>query len=408
MQLIQTLNKKIKLGLLIIIIIIASLPIRLWHLTDYPRMIVDESANLRDINKILSNKTTGITDFEWGFGQAIAVQYPSALLVRIYGQNREFFALRLTSVLFSLLALIPFFFIVRYYSNDIIAFCTTLLFSFSYYYLQFSRVGWTNILVVTMSLYLMWLVISISNKYSLPKAVLAGFLSGLIFYGYRGGHIYIAASFIFLSINLLNSMKFFKKNLVILLLFISSFAITSFPWYTKIINNYEQYNLRSKFVLIFNNPEIYHTSIKTDIIGHQIITTFKSWILLEPVPTNAMDIEGPRYLPLQYPPINLLIKIAFWGGLIIATLKFKQNYIWLFILITGLIFGQILTVYPPNGSRGLILLPIIYLFSSFSFYKLYLLTNKNAYTLSAILVLSLIFATHDFLFYQYWMTWIRI
>src|SRR3989344_111966 len=124
---------------LVVLILIISLFPRLSGLTKYPNMIVDEAANLRDMNKLLSYDTFHPIDYEWGYGQATLVHYPVLLIARL-GLD-EFFSLRLTSVILSLASLIPFFFIVKKYTNSIIASCGTLIFSFSYYYLQFSRVG---------------------------------------------------------------------------------------------------------------------------------------------------------------------------------------------------------------------------------------------------------------------------
>ena len=120
------------------------------------------------------------------------------------------------------------------------------------------------------------------------------------------------------------------------------------------------------------------------------------------------NIENKRYLPLGYPAVNHVVKLLFWAGLIMAVLNFPSYWYWLFILGSGLILGQVLTVDPPNGSRALSILPIIYLLSALPLYALYKRIANKPYLVLAMAIMVSLVAFQDYQFYQYWMSWIEV
>ena len=392
-------NKKRTAVLYLLAILLFSLYPRLWNLKKGPPIIVDEPANLREIEKILETGNFNITAFHWDFSKTHLVYAPTLALSYTLGVQNSFLALRLTSVIFSLLALIPFFYLVRAQTNNEIAAISTLLFSFSYYYLQFSRVGWINIIFVTcFGLYLFWLLQIALKRFNPYLIALAGVLAGIIFYSYRGGIIYIIASAIYLFISLKLNKTSAKKTFFFLSLFGIVFLITTGPWILKISKNLDKYNLRSRVISIRNVNTPYHGFTKfADIYKYQVSTAFKSWILL-----------NPRYLPLKVPPVNNLVRFTFWAGLVISFYKLKKNYHWNIVLFLGIVFGQILTVYPPNGARGLIMLPVIYLFSSLALFELYNKSDKSKVFLILVITASILMSYLDFKYYQYWVTWIPV
>lgn len=369
-------------------------------------MIVDEPANMRDILKLQLQGDFRPIDYEWGFGQATLVFYPTILLMKL-GVTDMFFSLRLTSVVLSLLTLIPFFFLVKKFTNTTTAFSTTLLFSFSYYYLQFSRVGWTNIHSLLLGLLEFWFISLAFEKMSYRFFVLAGIFAGLVFYTYRAGEIYIVGGLLFLLVELLRKRFPLRKKIIVFSLFLSVALGTGLPWLTKISKDWELYNLRAKVVSVFNAEKPYHGLVgQNDIMRYQIQTTLSSWVLL--FPQNGGGIENPRYLPPNYPILSIVPALLFYVGLIVGIKKLLQTAPFYAMFVAGLIFGQILTVDPPNGSRGLILLPIMYLFCGLGLF--FLQSNFSWMRKLSLLtvVVSLIAAYSDFRFYQYWMSWIKV
>lgn len=388
--------------------ILISIYPRLWHLTIAPRVIVDEPAYLRDIGAILKTGSWFFpANFQWDFSQATLFYYPTIFLAKTLGTSPNLLTLRLSAVIFSLLALIPFYFLAKERVHKVIALCLVLLFSFSYYYLQFSRVGWGVVSVTALGLYLIWFL-QIAFRRTHPFwFALPGATAGIILYGYRAGEIYLAAGFLYLLFTLIAKNLHFKKTLLIVTIFVGSFLLTCAPWLYQIANNWELYNLRQRVVNVFNANRPYHGLWNdNDILRYQILTTVKSWILLEAV--DGGGVENSRYLPLKDSPVNPVIRFLFIIGLVLAIAEFKKTYIWLSILILGLILGQILTVDPPNGSRALVFLPIIYLFSAFTIEKLYQLSGRSRLFLIIMVVFALIIAYNDFTYYQNWVRWILI
>jgi hypothetical protein len=392
---------KTNIVLLLVVLILSIFP-RLWELESVPKMIVDEPASLKDINS-LWNKLPNFyfTDFNWGFSEATLVYYPAIGLTKLFNDNPNLYFFRLTSVIFSLIALIPFYFLIKKKTNIILAFCATLLFAFSYYYLQFSRVGWQIVYVVSLGLYLLWFLQLAIDHLRPYWFIFPGIIAGLIMYGYRAGEVYVGAGFVYLVCHLIKIKITINIKFLYFFIFLAGFLITSLPWFLKIIPNWELYNLRQRVVSVFNTKPYHGMVNTTEIIKYQIMITARSWVLLEPI--DGGGDETPRYLPLVNPPVNTVIRILFILGLLVSLKKLKIYYPWWTIFVFGLIFGQILTVDPPNGARALIILPIIYFFAALGLEKIYRLYPKRL-LLFIIIIITLLTAYHDFTYYQHWMT----
>ena len=392
----------------LLVILLLSLMPRLWKLEQHPPLIVDEAANLRDIDKILNSGNYNVLDFHWDFSKSQLVYFPALLVTNILGRQDSFLALRLTSSLFSILALIPFFFIVKSLTNRSISFTTTLLLSFSYYYLQFSRVGWNDIIGVScLGLYLIWFIQIASRKKSFLWAGASGVVAAIIFNAYRSGIIIILVSPFYLFYLLKNhkvSKEFFVK---IMSCFLIVFFLLSLPWAIKISKNWEKYNLRLRVVALKSVNIPYHgLTKKSEIYKYQILTSIKSWVFLDAA--GGEREENPRYLPLKVPPVNTFVRIGFLIGLVVSIIRPRKTSIWLSIYILGIFFGQILTLDPPNGARGLIILPSIYIFFALGLYKIYTASGKNKLVLTLLVIVSLLYCYLDFSYYQDWMGWIKV
>ncbi|MCJ7826313.1 hypothetical protein MUP56_01710 [Patescibacteria group bacterium] len=393
--------------LIIAFLIACSLPARLWNLTTSPPLIVDESANVRDINKLLATHEFHPIDFEWGFGQATLVHYPTVLLLRM-GVTDALFALRLMSVILSLLALIPFFFIVNTYTSLVVAVSATLLFSSSYYFLQFSRVGWTNVHALSLGLYFLWISMEASRRRSLILSGMAAFLAGLLFYLYRAAEVYIALGTLSFFISIVASQVSVRKKFSLLTVYVIVVAATAYPWIHTILEHWDRYTLREKVVSIQYANLPYHGMIKTnDIMRYKLVQTIRSWIFFLPMHTD--NNENLRYLPAGHGAISWGNIALFWIGCAAALGMMKKTYIWFLIYTLGLYAGQVLTVDPPNGSRALLFLPIIYLFIAMGLDIIRTLFPKKSRVASGVILISAItLSILDIAFYIQWMSWITL
>lgn len=404
MRLNQIVSKYYKTIFILLALISISLLPRLWQLTINPPLIIDEPANLRDINQLIHLGGFHPFNFHWDFSQSTLFHYPTILLIYLGADDLQ--ALRLTSVIISSLSLIPFYFIIKKRTNSVIATCTTLLFSFSYYYLQFSRVGWTNIHTIFLGLILFWILDEAISRKSYKLIFLSTIIASLLFHTYRAGEIFILAGLIYIVFSF-GEIKKINTKFISSLIYISFTFIFSLPWIYIIISNWELFNLRTSVVSILNVEKPYHGLYENlEIFIYQIFTTFKSWILMLPI--YGGGIENQRYLPINKSLVSFPIALLFIFGLGIAIGNVKKHYIWLIILLLGLVLGQIMTINPPNGARGLILLPIIYIIASLTLFYIYKKIEKYKYTKFVFILLSLIIALFDFYFYTQWMTWISV
>lgn len=390
----------------LLFILVLSLPPRLWKLTSRPIAIVDEGANARGVVQTLNYSNFRPADFYWDGGQASLSYYPTIFIIKLFNIFDLLLALRLTSALLSLAALIPFFFIVKKYTNFVVAFGATVLLSYSYYFLQFSRVGWVNMQTVTLGLYLFWTIESIENNIKIWKIILAGLLAGIMLYTYRAGIIYIFGAAVFLWY-VLQKKKDRIGELENLFLFFFFMTLVSLPWILTVVNNWNRFVLRANVVSIFSVSFPYHGFTNwASVFFYQYFATVISWIFM--IPYSGGGIENPRYLPLVYPPISPFLVPFYFLGLASVFKKFKTYFHYILLFILGLVFGQILTNNPPNGARAFFLLPIIYFFIAqginFLYKKKRHMKNRAYIFLGSCFVIALL----DFLFYMYWMSWIKV
>lgn len=391
---------------IIIVFTLIVVPMRIIELKTYPPMIVDEPANVRDIQLLLSPHPPAFFDFEWDFTMAMLVHYPSVALIKL-GIVDPYIAIRVTSVLLSILALIPFFFLVKKETDVDTALITSLLLSTNFFFLQFSRVGWTNMLSVTLGLYALWCMTIAIHRMSYLWTSISGCVVGLTLYTYRAGEVYICGVLLLWFLSFIRSTK--RTHIVALFCLCIFFALlVAGPWLKQIITHTDQFTLRQRVVSVWNAPLPYHgLTEKNDIITHQIVTTMKAWILF--IPEVNPDIEANRYIPLPHPILAYPLIPIFWVGLVSLICKSKTWIAWIGMYAVGLYFGQIITVNPPNGSRGLILLPIMYICIAFGILQLRLWiqkffpSNKVLFYLFVISVIILDIST-----YAQWMTWIRV
>lgn len=393
-----------KLTILFITALVIILP-RVWMLGSKPPLIVDEPANIRDIRIIIS-KGLSVTDFHWDFSKSRIVHILPVLLIKL-GFPDDLLALRTGSVILSILSLIPFYYICRKIAGEFISLLTTLLLSCSYYYLQFSRVGWTDVIMnVLLGLTLFALILKMKEhpKNSHWLAAVAGAVASLIFYSYRSGIILIGTAFIFL-IDKTHPKKYISllKNL---LLFTFAFMVLSAPWIFKIIQNSDKYNLRLNVVSVTNKALPFEGSnTRSELYMSQVVKTFNAWVLINRQSLNGS--EDPRYLPQGYAVVNIFIKLIFWIGLVSGLFAIKKYYP-LYIIIFMSLLGQILTVDPPNGARGFLMLPAIYLLFGLGLSKIYNYLGSTKFLRIGLSVITAAFCLYDVYFYFYWMNWIKV
>jgi 4-amino-4-deoxy-L-arabinose transferase-like glycosyltransferase len=378
----ETIQKKEVFSLIALLFLIL-IP-RFWNLSAYPPLIVDEPANLRDVDILRTSPAFIPGAFEWDFSMGMLVQYPTYYATTVI--KDPLLALRTTSVIASLFVLAAFYLIVRRYTSPLIAWCTTLMFSSSYWFLQFSRVGWTNIHTLVAGLWMLWFLLSWFDHGQIWRLLTSAVCGGILVYTHRSGEVYLVTAFIMLFAQMLRTHMSWTKRISLSGLYVLIIILVSLPWTMTIWNNREQFTLRERTVSVFSANRPYHGMMEmSDIIRYQIQTSITSWIFF--IPHDGGNIENPRYFPTRIPQISYLTIPLWIIGLVVSFLSFRRT----------------LTVDPPNGSRALVILPIIYLFVGMALDKIRNRLQKISMTPYILISYVILTACVDVYIYSRWM-----
>lgn len=391
----------------LLIIVLISLTLRLYLIDKVPVNITgDESWDLSHVYRIVFSNTINPLTF-LGDGSVVAIVfYPVAILMSIFGIENSVFFLRLNIVAYSLIALVPFYFLLKKQTSRLVAFAFTLLLSANYVFLNFSRTAWVNMMCVFSGLFMVLFLEKATKEKKFLWYFLSGIFAGISFYGYHFGRVLVASLCFYLLFDLFLK-RFEKFRITGFFIFIVSAIIVVSPIIFKLqIEGPESILRRPSATYAFSKENLSISSqTKMEILTHQLEYTFRGLILLDSSVMNE-GFENSRYVPLKTPPVNIIIKILFIAGLVYFFIK-KRLYIWWFVL-APILFVQIISVLPPNYSRGLFYLPFIYFISGLFVNDLALFINKkfrinkNIIYGSLIVAFILIFA-YDSRLYFNWM-----
>ncbi|MCX7956211.1 MAG: glycosyltransferase family 39 protein [Patescibacteria group bacterium] len=333
--------------------------------------------------------------------------YLKALMILLFGIKNSLFAVRLTTVIMSILTIILFYLIIKKETNFLSAVITTLLFSSSYWFLNFSRISWITVDGLFFGLLFYFLLKKTLLEKKTIYPLFLGISGTLVFINYMGTRIYLLSGIIIFLLTLSQSNKksnFFKKIIIFLLIFF----ITLFPFLLTMSKNKDQYFTRMKYTSIFYIKNPYYNYQPNDLINilkHQIIYNIKGLVFFDNK-VSHQEIENLRHIPNNKPAINLTVQILFYIGVIIGFLKKKGGFFFLIYLLNILLI-QIMSVYTPNWARALSVLPAIYYFVGLSIFSLFeilkkIKSNIKIFILSITIIFFISIAICDVLIYFNW------
>lgn len=357
----------------LLLILIFSFLIRFWRITQLPPNVTGDEINfLLESLKIIEGRGNSF----WGLcepsQQSCFSNYLISLFLKILGLKKAILAIRLPSIILSTLAVLPFYWLIRQYFSITPSLLTTILFTSSYWNLNFSRSAWNNIHLVFYFL----IFICFYKKWWLAKKikylVIAGLFSGLMFYGYRVGKVFLLILLIYSVFSLVcdrnsrkNALKYFSSFLVILIISLLMFL----PQLVFIAKNRQSFLARPRATLIFLKKEpVGYYGMKTwgQIAGYQFRQTLRGILFLDKVKND--DVENLRYLPDGSPLVDLGTRVLIIFGLFILLTKFSRLRIsfWVYATYLTSFFISSVTVGPPNSARLVLILPIFYFLVGFS------------------------------------------
>jgi len=402
----KILDYKLDLIYLLIIVFVSSI-IRVYLINSIPVNITgDESWDLSHIYRIIFDKNFSAFTFLGDGSVSAIVFYPVAFLISLFGIENSVIFLRLNIIAYSLLSLIAFYFLLKQDSSRIISFLFTLLLSANYVFLNFSRTAWVNMMSVCSGLFMILFIEKAAREKKDIWYLIAGFFGGISFYGYHFGRILVIGMIAYLLFDLFLS-RFNKQKIKCFIIFLLLILLTTLPILFKVnLTGSESILRRPNATFAFSQENLSNSSSSMkDILFHQINYTFRGFIVFDGSIMNE-GIENSRYVPSNTSPINLVIKVLFILGLIYFVFK-KKMYIWWFV-IASILITQVTSVLPPNFSRGIFYLPVIYFICGVFVYNLIFKIstkfriNKNS-IYALIIVFSLFIFIYDLKLYFSWM-----
>jgi 4-amino-4-deoxy-L-arabinose transferase-like glycosyltransferase len=303
--------KKIVLGLLLAILVVAF-ALRITNIENIPAgLFADEAENGIDA---LKANTTGEYKlfYESNQGREGLFINIQAISVKYLGNN--IFALKLPSIIFGTLTVLgTFLLIYELFYSYIAALVGAYLIAFSYWAINFSRIGFRAIMVPFILVFAFYFIFRGLRTKKFHDFVIAGFIYGLglhTYIAFRVSPLVLITLLIALIITRQNFIKEYWKHIFV-------FAFFMFVASTPMLLDFfyfhpEHYASRTSHISILN-PEVNHghlASLLTKTIGLSIQKYF------------AVGDFNMRHNYPPYPLLNPIVGFSFLIGLIFVVGKF--------------------------------------------------------------------------------------
>ena len=388
----------------LISIILLALALRLVSLTNIPPNVqADEADNLQVIYHIAANTGPGFFEIDWTQTPAFNL-YLMSWFMAVFGES--IVGARMASVVLSVLSLLLFYFVARQYDlNKPAALASTFLLATGLWYLHFSRVGWYNIHVALYALLTILAATAAIRRGNLLLYAATGLFVTLGLYGHPSGRMIFIALVAYLPLALVLH-KENKRRLLLGYAVMTSVALVLYlPHITFALDNWEDYNVRTRAIYIFNeqNRMQFGDRSNIEIIAQQTWNNFKGLVLLDSdasyIGINARYIAGGRGF------LDRFTGILFWVGMAASILKWRHTLLWWVFFIVMLFPAQIVSNATPDGGRSIGTAPIFYLFVALGVHWIFELKLRVHWWLkSAVLASILIIAYMNVSGYFNWMS----
>lgn len=350
--------------------------IRLWLLEEVPSNVTgDEVEYLNDVLRIL-HKGMGFFALAGDGSQPAINFYYMAGFVKLLGEDNAIVAMRLSSGVMSLAAIVAFYFYLRLKAEPWPSLLAAGLLGTNFVFLNFSRGSWLNVGTLFFGILSFLLLELALAKRRLWLSGAAGFAAACAVYGYAAGRVFPLASLAYLGYLGLRRRLHWRTALAHGLVFNVVLLIVFLPQLVAISQNFEQYTMRGRTTFIgdewgrgvaslllgkdFDEPYYGETDMK-DILWHQVTYSIRGFVFLDPA-VGGEGRENARYGPIDEAPVDVATRILFFLGMAAVLFVHRRDIVQPTIALLGTIVGlQIIVTLPPNYARGLFLLPFIYL-----------------------------------------------
>jgi 4-amino-4-deoxy-L-arabinose transferase-like glycosyltransferase len=361
-----------------LVIVLVSVVLRLWALGSVPTVFFhDECDNTFNAVQILQGKGPSIFGLDWNPHPALAVNL-IAQSIRWLGPSLE--AIRLPTVVLTVLALLPFFFLARRVAGPVPALLANLLFAVHLCYLHWSRAAWPNAQICLYTLLAMEAVTRAEEREGQRWWVVAGFSAAVGVYTYFGGRAIILTLLAYAPIALARSGANRRRVAIGLGLMVLTFIVCVAPLYSVARRDWSYFNRRAASVLITQQLPANYTLI--DVAQKALSNGFRSAQTF----FNGGVNNQPRYYPVGRPMLDVLGNILFLIGAVMSFRHLRHTALWWLAFVVPFMTAHMLTLDSPNPGRGIVLIPIVHLFMALGMRKI-----ESIFPMRRRLVQSLLF-----------------
>ncbi|HET9493090.1 MAG TPA: glycosyltransferase family 39 protein [Chloroflexia bacterium] len=363
-------SRRTELAVLAAILVLA-LAVHLYNLGDFPDTILaDEADNAQDALRITYGLTpeNGVFGLDWT-GQPALSAYILAAFIYLFGFTS--FVIRFPTALISVLALVPFFFLLRRQFSLVASSLATLLLASLVWYLNFSRSAWNNIHVCFYMLGAMACLMLALDAISSPAPnsrvkwlyfAAVGAFCALGLNAYPSGRAIVLGIALFFPVALWFYRRRWKELLAGYAVLGLATLVLILPLATYVLGRWEAYTGRSNVVALTGSPEF-----KADPAG-----TF-----LQQLSRNVRGLwdgsvnNTAQYTPVGEPQLDTVTAVLVLAGMLLSLLlpsvrRRPETWLWWSMLLVAWFATQVLTVGTPNGARGIGYMPTLVYFAAVS------------------------------------------
>jgi hypothetical protein len=362
-------------------LLLAALGLRLFALDRIPSVVIhDECDNLVNAFQILHGKGPAFFGLDWKPQPAASVHLQSVFL----GADRSLFALRLPAALFSVVALIPFYALLRKAAAPPAALLASALLATDIWYLHFSRAGWENVYTCVFLLAAALLVRSALRTGRSRFFVAAGVAAAFGAYGYTAGLSIAPAVAIAGALALLQPRVSRPRLLGGLLLAGATTLLLLAPQVASVAVHSESVQGRMRNLSVLGGRNEARSGLaKVALVARKFVRKGRELFATSIRPQFE---RGDRYLRFDGGPFARPTAYLLGAGMIVSVLWIGETWLWWVFLLVPFFLTQALVSGSLNGARGVIFVPVLYLFVGLALHGIWLLAARSHRSLGVLIV----------------------
>ncbi|OGG20695.1 hypothetical protein A3D03_00095 [Candidatus Gottesmanbacteria bacterium RIFCSPHIGHO2_02_FULL_40_13] len=389
-------KKKVLLFLLLGLFITS---IRVYKLYDIPGEWFGDISNVHEyVEQILRG------EWPFYFFQSPGPLYhyliaPIAIIIR----NEGYLKYKIASVLVSLAGIFSLYIFTKEVSDKKTAIISSLIMSFSFWYLIWSRIGNSQIVIPQLTALMSFFLVKFLKNQKFIYLFFGTAVSSLGLYAYPQTYIFPAVYLlsVLLLLGIKKKIKCNYKNIFFILVFQLLFSLPFFMIITKQIDNFGPSGYIGQKVFPLKNMSLIQL-IKKTALNYE-----KTLLMLHVKGHDSFRVNVPNH-----PQLDRISGIMFFIGVLYFLSKRKITWlIYLIILLFILPIPSILPAIPdgeiPNNGRTIALTAIVYIFVGAGAVFSNNLINKVSKnkllgsTVIAILVAYICYSNLHFYFFRY-------